>query len=283
METSISRVYSEFSFHFVSVYQRLVQFYGWCMSRADPRVAKWPLMASPVPTLLIAMAYLTSVYYGRKFMAKRKPFSIRGILIPYNLAMALLNLYIGLELATTQHRKQYNWLCQPVNYSDDPDEIRIASALWWYYFSRLVEMMDTIFLVMRKKWQQLTFLHVYHHSTMFMLWWIGVKWVPGGSAFFAAMVNSFIHVAMYLYYALAACGPKVQKYLCWKKYLTILQMAQFVSALVLGLRALVYGCDFPLWMQYARVVYMSSFLFLFGQYYRNAYLQKKQHSQKKNR
>lgn len=43
-------------------------------------------------------------------------------------------------------------------------------------------------------------------------------------AFFAAMVNSCIHVAMYLYYALAACGPKVQKYLCWKKYLTILQM-----------------------------------------------------------
>jgi hypothetical protein len=52
--------------------------------------------------------------------------------------------------------------------------------------------------------------------------------------------------------------------------------AQFVSALVLGVRALIYGCDFPLWMQYALVVYMSSFLFLFGQYYRNAYLLKKQ-------
>jgi elongation of very long chain fatty acids protein 4 len=71
-----------------------------CVDRhiIDPRVAKWPLMASPVPTLLIAMAYLTSIYYGRRFMAKRKPFSIRGILIPYNLAMALLNLYIGLEV-----------------------------------------------------------------------------------------------------------------------------------------------------------------------------------------
>lgn len=52
--------------------------------------------------------------------------------------------------------------------------------------------------------------------------------------------------------------------------------AQFVSALVLGVRALIYGCDFPLWMQYALVLYMGSFLFLFGQYYRTAYLQKKQ-------
>ena len=109
------------------------------------------------------------------------------------------------------------------------------------------------------------------------MWWIGVKWVPGGSAFFAAMVNSLIHVIMYSYYALAAAGgPAIQKYLGWKKYLTILQMAQFVSALVLGIRALIYGCDFPLWMQYALVVYMSSFLVLFGNYYRNAYILQQQ-------
>merc|ERR1712071_734010 len=256
MEKSISKIYSEFAFHFDQVYQRSVQFYVWCLSRADPRVEKWPMMASPVPTLLCTLAYLLVVYYGRGWMKNRKPFSLRYILVPYNLSMCLLNFYIGLELAVTQYRRQYSWLCQPVNYSDDPDEIRIAAALWWYYISRLVEMMDTIFLVLRKKKHQLTFLHVYHHS---------------------AMVNGFVHVIMYLYYALAACGPKVQKYLGWKRYLTILQMAQFVSALVLGLKALIHGCDFPLWMQYALVLYMSSFLVLFGNYYRNAYIQKQQH------
>lgn len=34
---------------------------------------------------------------------------------------------------------------------------------------------------------------------------------------------------MYAYYMLAAMGPKVQKYLWWKKYLTVLQM---VSGLI---------------------------------------------------
>jgi len=43
------------------------------------------------------------------------------------------------------------------------------------------------------------------------------------------MVNSFVHVLMYLYYALAAFGPKIQKYLFWKKYLTILQMVYYGS------------------------------------------------------
>jgi hypothetical protein len=33
---------------------------------------------------------------------------------------------------------------------------------------------------------------------------------------------------MYTYYALSALGPEFQKYLWWKKYITILQLAQFL-------------------------------------------------------
>lgn len=60
--------------------------------------------------------------------------------------------------------------------------LQIANAVWWYYFSKLLEFCDTFFFILRKKEKQLTFLHVYHHSTMFSLWWIGIKWVPSGSS-----------------------------------------------------------------------------------------------------
>lgn len=43
-------------------------------------------------------------------------------------------------------------------------------------------------------------------------------------AFFGATINSSIHVLMYGYYGLAALGPQMQRYLWWKKYLTIIQM-----------------------------------------------------------
>lgn len=46
------------------------------------------------------------------------------------------------------------------------------------------------------------------------------------AAFFGAHMNAAIHVLMYLYYGLASCGPKIQKYLWWKKYLTIIQMVR---------------------------------------------------------
>lgn len=46
------------------------------------------------------------------------------------------------------------------------------------------------------------------------------------AAFFGAHLNAVVHVLMYLYYGLASCGPKIQKYLWWKKYLTIIQMVR---------------------------------------------------------
>lgn len=46
---------------------------------------------------------------------------------------------------------------------------------------------------------------------------------------------------------------------------------QFSAAGVLGMRALVVGCNFPLWMQYALVVYMFSFIVLFSRFYRSSY------------
>lgn len=57
---------------------------------------------------------------------------------------------------------------------------QIAKALWWYYFSKGYELLDTVIFILRKKNNQITFLHVYHHTSMFVLWWIGMKWVAGG-------------------------------------------------------------------------------------------------------
>ena len=86
----------------------------------------------------------------------------------------MLQLLVG----TTQ--AGYSYSCQQVYYSREPAEVRVAGALWWFYFSKLLEFMDTFFFILRKKNGQISFLHVYHHATMFPLWWIGVKWVAGG-------------------------------------------------------------------------------------------------------
>lgn len=47
---------------------------------------------------------------------------------------------------------------------------------------------------------------------------------------------------------------------------------QFVTALTLGLNALRTGCEFPLWMHYTLIIYMISFIILFGKFYFRAYM-----------
>ncbi|GBM69375.1 Elongation of very long chain fatty acids protein 1, partial [Araneus ventricosus] len=84
-----------------------------------------------------------------------------------------------------------------------------------------------VIFVLRKKDSQIIFLHVFHHTTVPVIAWLGVSYGPGGYNSFYPMVNSFVHVWMYLYYGLASLGPESQKYLGWKKYLTSLQLAQF--------------------------------------------------------
>lgn len=52
------------------------------------------------------------------------------------------------------------------------------------------------------------------------------SFILGGHTTLLGLINSFIHVIMYTYYMLAAMGPYMQKYLWWKKYLTVMQMVR---------------------------------------------------------
>ena len=75
---------------------------------------------------------------------------------------------------------------------------------------------------------KVSFLHIYHHTTIAWAWWIALRYSPGGDIYFGALLNSFIHVLMYSYYALA-----LMKVNCpWKRYLTQAQLLQFTSVVV---------------------------------------------------
>jgi len=259
--------------------EEVVEYYHYLMSIGDKRVTDWGLMQSPAPTIAITCAYLLMCFKGPALMARYPALSLRPVIVVYNLFCAALNLYIGLEIFLTSLTINYSWTCQPVDYSNNPAAVRIARALWLYYVSKLIELADSLFIILRKREQQLSFLHIYHHATMFPLWWIGARYVAGGSSFLGALFNCCVHVVMYSYYALSAMGGRVKRFLWWKKYLTVLQMAQFVAALVMGINAIRIGCDFPMWMQYSCCLYMLSFLVLFSNFYYKAYLDQRQDHQ----
>ncbi|XP_046390264.1 elongation of very long chain fatty acids protein AAEL008004-like isoform X1 [Ischnura elegans] len=264
-----------------SYIKRLVDGYNDIWEKnGDPRVRDWFLMSSPLPTLIICFTYVYLVkVLGPRIMGNRKPLELRRVLIGYNFFQVVFSTWLFYEIGMsgwlTGH---YNFRCQPVDYSNHPVTLRMVHACWWYYFSKFTEFMDTIFFVLRKKNQHVSTLHVIHHGCMPMSVWFGVKFTPGGHSTFFGLLNTFVHIIMYFYYMMAAMGPKYQKYIWWKKYLTSLQMVQFIAIMVHAFQLLFVDCNYPRAFVWWIGMHAVMFFFLFSDFYKQAYRHKRAES-----
>ncbi|XP_016527267.1 ELOVL fatty acid elongase 8a isoform X1 [Poecilia formosa] len=259
----------------VTKWQKLQLFYQGILENGDKRTDNWLLVYSPVPITCIFLCYLITIWAGPKLMANRRPVNLKPVLVVYNFAMVCLSAYMFYEFTASSWLAGYSLLCQPVDYSNNPLALRMARVCWWFYFSKVIELSDTIFFILRKKNSQLTFLHVYHHATMIFNWWTGVKYVAGGQSFLIGLINSLVHIVMYLYYGLAALGPHMNKYLWWKQYLTSLQLLQFFVVTMHTAYNLHADCDFPDSMNAVVLAYSLSLIVLFSNFYYQSYLTKK--------
>lgn len=175
--------------------------------------------------LILVAVYLYFVLkWGPKFMEKRKPFNLERILIVFNVIQIVICSYIFISGFLAASSIQHNWFCQPVDYSRSPSALRILTLTYYYFLTKILDLLDTVFFVLRKKDSQVTFLHVYHHGGMLVCAWIAVKYIGGGHNITLGLVNTFVHIAMYSYYLLAALNSKYKNNIWWKKHITQLQL-----------------------------------------------------------
>ncbi|XP_068898145.1 very long chain fatty acid elongase AAEL008004-like isoform X3 [Tenebrio molitor] len=249
------------------------------------------MMSSPIPTIAIVLLYIYFVkFLGPQLMKNRKPFQLKTAILVYNLLQVLLSTYLFYEVPPTLFVLQimislqigmsgwftgeYSLRCQPVDYSNEPSALRMLHAAKWFYIAKFIDFSDTIFFVLRKKFSHVSTLHVIHHSTMPVSMWFGLKLVAGGHASFLGLLNSFVHMIMYSYYFLSALGPQMQKYLWWKRYLTSLQMVQFIFITVHAFQLLLIDCNFPIVFVWSIGLHALLFLFLFSSFYNETYKKK---------
>lgn len=260
------------------VFQGIVDYWNQLVNSGDVRSNELPFVRDPTVVILAAISYLVMVTAGPRFMEKREPLNIRKILIGYNFVSVLFSMWMMWEfIATSFLNPNFNLFCQDLDESDkSPLTMRLVNAHWWYFFSKFIEFLDTFFFVVRKKNNQISFLHVYHHVSMLMLQWCLVKYVPGGVSYFGPLLNCFIHSLMYAYYMLSAFGPHMQKYLWWKKYLTRMQMYQFVLIFFYCSNLMTHSMTevgrFFAWLNW---FYMISLFWLFNHFYQTSYVIRK--------
>nr|XP_032518405.1 elongation of very long chain fatty acids protein AAEL008004-like [Danaus plexippus plexippus] len=101
------------------------------------------------------------------------------------------------------------------------------------------------------------------------------KYDPSDHWAFMAIMNCVVHVIMYIYYGISAMGPNYTKYLWWKKYLTMLQLVQFV--LVIGhviIQTSTTECPMGTGTYWIGLANLGLFLCLFTDFYSKRYIYK---------
>lgn len=247
------------------------------VAAGDIRSNELPIVQSPTVMICASIAYLVMVTYGPRYMAKRNPLEIRKVLICYNFFSVVFSLWMMWEFfACSFLNPGFNLLHQEQDENDrGPTTMRLIRAHWWYFVSKYIEFLDTFFFVVRKKNNQISFLHVYHHVSMLILQWCLLKFVPGGLCYFGPLLNCFIHSIMYAYYMLSAFGPHMQKYLWWKKYLTRMQMYQFILVFFYCSNLVSVTKDTECVFAWFHWIYVITLFWLFQHFYQQAYTVRK--------
>ncbi|XP_077585153.1 very long chain fatty acid elongase 5 isoform X2 [Stigmatopora nigra] len=202
-------------------------------------------------------------------MKHRPAYSCKGVLVLYNAGLTLLSLCMFWQLLCALLSGNYEFYCQKCHSSPEVDK-KVMKVLWWYYFSKFIEFMDTVFFILRKNNHQITVLHVYHHTSMCNIWWFVMNWLPCGQSSFGPCFNSLVHVVMYSYYGLSAI-PAMRPYLWWKKYITQLQLIQFLVTILQTLCAIMWPCGVPFGWLYFQITYVLTLIVFFTNFYIQTY------------
>lgn len=245
-------------------------------------------LESPKPILALTVSYILFVtLIGPAYMRNREPFQLKNVIRFYNLAMVFLAAYLyrGLYGAIESWGNFVD--CQRVfNFADNSGS-KIYQMSNLILLVRLSEYLDTIFFTLRKKQNQVTFLHVFHHVFVpIYAYWV-LRTAPTRFNTYILFINSLIHVLMYFYYFLATfqqprdAKPQKQsflmlivtKLLMFKKYMTQLQILQFVSLGFYTIWAAVQPnkCNVPWTYLISNFLLAFGFLSLFLHFYINVY------------
>lgn len=207
------------------------------------------------------------------FMRNRQPFVLKWPILCYNTFMVIINFYFFIEALKRSH---FGLLMFDFAYPDSQnvtaknlDDLVVG---YWYYCSKFLDWLDTFFFALRKKNSHISFLHLYHHSVVPSFGYLMLRINPFIPAMFLfGICNTFVHVIMYSYYALTVFGPKIQKYLWWKKYITQLQLGQFAIYVSYGILVIFKQTGYPPFWLYFAFTQPPFFLWMFYDFYRKAY------------
>eukprot|EP00163_Fabomonas_tropica_P030520 TRINITY_DN6936_c0_g1_i1.p1 TRINITY_DN6936_c0_g1~~TRINITY_DN6936_c0_g1_i1.p1 ORF type:complete len:278 (-),score=82.47 TRINITY_DN6936_c0_g1_i1:144-977(-) len=239
-----------------------------------PPTSDYPL-ARLSDSLLVTAAYLSFVFIGSFIMKRKKtPFDLFWPRVIYNSAQVVLCAYMCWSaIEQVVFVQKLDLICNPHSNTD----LRMANVVYVFFLSKAFDYCDTIFIILRQKWVQLSFLHVYHHASVFLVYWLNLNAGYDGDIYFTVVANSFVHFVMYFYYLVSSFGyrPNIVR-----KNITRLQMFQFILMNIQAIYLLVQRCPYPRNVTWFYLFYVISIFSLFLNFFIQAYTKPKPRAKK---
>jgi len=185
---------------------------------------QYDFLTTPVMLTVPSCVYVALAIMGGRFMATRSapvsPAILKPVMQLYNVVQIVVCSYMTIGMLDV-----VGW----------PNVFGINSSYteageWFvfcHYLSKWLDWCDTLFIILKKNSpKQLSFLHVYHHATIGVVWGYLLSIGHGnGTVRYGAFINSVTHVLMYTHYLVTSFGLRNPL----KSYLTMWQISQFWS------------------------------------------------------
>lgn len=215
----------------------------------------------------VVLLYGTFILFGTRIMSGKDACNLSATKRIYNLVQISLCGAIFWRLLPYFVSSEYSY-----GIGLEPSQI-IEFWVFVYYCSKILDLGDTVFMVLEKKSRQLTFLHVWHHASIIPLFAYYLSAGLGaGSVSTLPLLNSGIHVLMYSHYLFVTLAPNIRPW--WKPILTLLQICQHICLMVYMILNMRYGRreEFSPQVFMIGMLWGLSILALFGNFYVQQYL-----------
>ncbi|CAF4656758.1 unnamed protein product [Rotaria sp. Silwood1] len=224
-----------------------------------------------------AIAYLLLIYAGQIYMKNKPRFELRFWLVTWSGLLAIFSIFGAIRVLPELIHVIYT---HGIKYSicNNSNAFGVVGFWTWAFcFSKLPELIDTVFIVLRK--QPLIFLHWYHHASVLVYCWFSYQDYSSTGRWFCGL-NYVVHAVMYSYYAFRALRFPIPRWI--SMIVTLLQLIQMVIGCFINIKAWEYkkygeSCQVTDENLKVSFVMYGTYFVLFAQFFFGSYIFKKSH------
>lgn len=129
---------------------------------------------------MLIVGYLWYIFFkGPKDMKDLPPYDITNVTRWYNIFQVVACSIFVVRSYQMGFDFRFLWRCESFDFLTEEQKAEFRLGTWFFLALRLIEFVETIFFIMRKKNSQASFLHIYHHISTAILMWIFIAFDTG--------------------------------------------------------------------------------------------------------